>query len=338
MSYLVSIIIPMYNAEKYIERCLDSVLVQTYNNIEVIIIDDGSIDSSLKKVQCISDKRLKLYCKTNGGVSSARNFGIEKARGEFLLFVDADDYIDSKMVEELINEVNEENTLIFCNNDEIWKNRVDKRNLFSDVKRRLDKNDVLREIASGRAGLVCSKLVNKKIIIENNIKFDEKLSIGEDQIFFLKVAEHTEKFKYVNKSLYYYDRTNEYSATLKYQENLYENFFRLQNQVKLIFLRNKLNSEEDNRLLNNKILNFTWVCINNEINNLSLTKAIKNIQNILNSVEKDIDYKLISKNKVNNLLVKLINNNNKISIIKIICFIKLLNIKVNLINKVKVKK
>ena len=338
MNYLVSIIIPMYNAEKYIERCLESILKQTYTNIEIVIIDDGSSDNSLERVRSFSDKRIRLFNKINGGVSSARNFGIDKSLGDYLLFIDADDFINKEMVEKLLNEVEEENTLVFCSNDEIWNNRIDTRILFDKFKGEINKYDVLREIASGKAGLVCSKLVSKKVIKENNIKFDEKLVIGEDQIFFLKVAEQTEKFKYVNESLYYYDRTNEESATLRYQYNLYNNFSRLQKQIKLIFERNNLNSEEDKILLNDKKLNFIWVCINNEVNNLRVNKVIKNINNILNLSQKDIDFNLVSESKINNLITNSIKSNSKIAAIKIILFIKLLNIKLNLINKVKVKK
>ena len=337
MKYLVSIIIPMYNAEKYIDRCIKSILVQTYNNIEIVVIDDGSTDESLQKIKMISDKRIKIYSQTNAGVSAARNLGIANAMGDYLLFVDADDYIDKSMVEDLVSKIDTDSTLVFCNNYEIWKKRIDKRVLFNGVDDcKLKKEDVLREIASGKAGLVCSKLVNSKVIKENNIKFDEKIVIGEDQIFFLEVAEHTKIFKYVNKYLYNYDRTNENSATIIYQKNLYNNFLRLYKQVKLIFKRNNLNLEEDKKLLNNKILNFVWICLNNEVNNLNFRSNIKNIKKILVLAEKDIEFELVDNNKINNLIISSINNkNNNLSILKIIIAIKLLNIKLNLISKVR---
>lgn len=338
MDFLISIIIPVYNCEKYIKRCLESIVNQSYRNLEILLVNDGSTDNSLDQIGYFSDKRIKIYNKTNGGVSSARNLGIEKAIGDYLLFVDADDYINSKMVEELVKEVKEDNTLVFCNNDEIWKNRIDKRVLFKEFKDKINKQDVLREIASGRAGLVCSKLVNRRVIKENNIRFDENLIIGEDQLFFLQVAEKTEQFQYIDKSLYYYDRTNEESATLKYQKNLYRNFSRLQRQVELIFKQNKLNSKEDKRILNNKILNSTWVCINNEVNNLRFAKSINNIYEILILAKRDIDFNLANESKINNLIIKSIKNDSKLETIKIIIFIKLLNVKVNLINKVKVRK
>lgn len=336
MKYSVSVIVPMYNAEKYIDRCTKSILEQTYNNIEIIIVDDGSTDESLQKINKFLDGRIKVYSQKNKGVSAARNLGIEKSTGDYLLFVDADDYIDKKMVEELVSKVENDSTLVFCNNYEIWKNRIDARILFSEYNNcEIKKNDVLKEIASGNAGLVCSKLVSSKVIKDNNIKFNEKIIMGEDQVFFLEVSEKTKTFKYVKKALYHYDRTNEESTTLRYKENLYNNFLIVYKKTKLVFERNKLNSKEDKKLLNDKILNFTWICLNNEVNNFDFKTTIENIKDILNSAKQDIDFNLANKSRINNLIIQSINNKNNFNIFKIIIIIKLFNIKLNLINKVR---
>ena len=101
MSGLVSIIIPVYNLEKYIQFNIDNMLSQTYENLEVIYVDDGSVDSSAQIIKSAAEKdsRIKYYYKENGGVSSARNFGIEKANGEYIMFVDGDDIINKHAVE-----------------------------------------------------------------------------------------------------------------------------------------------------------------------------------------------------------------------------------------------
>lgn len=97
-----SIVIPVYNVEGYIEKCLNSIKIQTYSNFEVIIVNDGSPDNSEKKIKTfLKDKRFKYYKKENGGLSDARNYGIKYTTGDYLLFVDSDDYIDKKMLEEL---------------------------------------------------------------------------------------------------------------------------------------------------------------------------------------------------------------------------------------------
>ena len=104
---LISIIIPVYNSEKYLKECLDSVINQTYNNLEIIVVNDGSTDNSLQIIQSYKDNRIKLINKENGGVSSARNVGLKQATGEYIMFVDSDDCLtNNSVVEELISNNN----------------------------------------------------------------------------------------------------------------------------------------------------------------------------------------------------------------------------------------
>lgn len=107
MESLISVVVPVYNVEKYVERCIDSITAQTYKNIEIIIVDDGSTDNSGHIVDEISlkDQRIKVIHQENGGLSAARNTGIDKATGEYLVFVDSDDYISCKMIEVLFNNL-----------------------------------------------------------------------------------------------------------------------------------------------------------------------------------------------------------------------------------------
>lgn len=101
---LVSIIIPVYNSEKYIDRCINSIVNQTYKDIEIILIDDGSSDRSIDIINNYvnKDNRIKVYTQKNAGPSSARNYGLDVSTGDYVMFVDADDYIDKTMVEEMI--------------------------------------------------------------------------------------------------------------------------------------------------------------------------------------------------------------------------------------------
>ena len=105
MKGLVSIIIPVYNVETYLERCLESICRQTYRQLEVLLVNDGSTDASaaIARRYADSDSRFTLYNKENGGLSSARNYGIERAAGEYMVFVDSDDYVDENYVEYLLN-------------------------------------------------------------------------------------------------------------------------------------------------------------------------------------------------------------------------------------------
>ena len=112
----VSIIVPVFNTEKYISRCIDSILTQTFTNFECILIDDGSTDKSwnICKHYSQSDKRVVLVHQENSGVSATRNKGIEMARGKYVCFVDSDDYIDKNMYEELVSAINRSNTDVVC--------------------------------------------------------------------------------------------------------------------------------------------------------------------------------------------------------------------------------
>ena len=111
---LISVIIPVYNVEKYLRRCLDSILAQTYSNIEILLIDDGSTDQSGRICDEFAklDSRVHVFHKGNGGVSTARNLGIDKAKGEYLTFVDSDDYVDSDYVEYLYHLISTQKCLI----------------------------------------------------------------------------------------------------------------------------------------------------------------------------------------------------------------------------------
>lgn len=333
MKYKVSIIVPMFNSEKFITRCVESLINQTYENIEIIVIDDGSIDNSVNKLSKYKDERLKVYKKENEGVSLARNYGIKKSTGDYLLFVDSDDYIENIMVGELINRLNDKSTFVLCNNNEIFKNRIDKRILFSGKEGNINKEIVLREIANGNAGLVCSKLISSNIVKDNNITFDESLKVGEDQIFFLEVAEKTDKFLYINKELYHYDRRNDESATIKYQENLHKNFICLKSKVEDFFVRNNLSSNYDKELLFYKQISFLWVVFNNEVIGIKKNGLICSLNNIKTILKKcELNEIIINKkhlDKISKLVISSVNSKFKMfSALKLIFIISLLNLKI----------
>ena len=113
---LISIVVPIYNVEKYLEKCINSIIIQTYKNIEIILVNDGSTDSSGKicDIYLKKDKRIKVIHKKNGGLSDARNVGIENAKGKYIAFIDSDDFIDSDFIEILYNLIIEYNADVSC--------------------------------------------------------------------------------------------------------------------------------------------------------------------------------------------------------------------------------
>lgn len=293
---LVSIIIPVYNSEKYISRCLDSLINQTYKNIEIVIVNDGSNDNSLDIISKYIDKRIKIYYQENQGPSIARNTGIEKSTGKYIMFVDADDYIDIDMVRCMTENINNEsNIIVMCDNSEIWEDRIDERKLFIDYNKRLCKEYVITEIATGKAGLVCGKLFSRNIVGDYNIRFDKNISMCEDQIFFLNIVKHCNKFIHVSKSLYFYDRRNEDSITVKYQENAVENQTYVINKIEEILLECKLEDNDITTIINNRFINAIQYCITNEV----LDTRISNLSCKINNIKRIVyDDKLqkVSKN------------------------------------------
>lgn len=166
-----SIIVPIYNVEKYIEKCLQSIKDQTFKNFEVIMVDDGSTDNSNKIMKLFEkDKRFKSYSKKNGGLSDARNYGIQYTSGDYLLFIDSDDYIDKKLLETL------EDTIKKAKADTIKFNIVDVIN-GKEYKHfeKLDKNkkvDLKDLIGFDYFEPACSYCYNLNFYKENNFKFE----------------------------------------------------------------------------------------------------------------------------------------------------------------------
>tara|TARA_R110002096_G_scaffold395427_1_gene590893 strand:+ start:1953 stop:2963 length:1011 start_codon:yes stop_codon:yes gene_type:complete len=200
-SHKISVIIPVYNAEKYLKKCIDSIINQTYSNLEIILVNDGSTDDSGKTCDLYKtkDQRIKVLHKENGGASSARNVGLNIATGDFIAFVDSDDYIDQNTYKELLN-------LLLINNLEVIEyklkvSRVRPINDTNDFKIEL-KNIALERIFNTMSFSACVRLYKKEIL--NNVRF-ELDNVYEDAIFTIAVFERIDTIGFLDKSLYIYN-------------------------------------------------------------------------------------------------------------------------------------
>ena len=198
----VSIIIPVYGVEKYIGKCLESLVNQTLKDIEIIVVNDGSLDNSQDIIDEYVKKYpniVKSYIKENGGQGSARNYGIEKSTGEYIGYVDSDDYVEQDMYEKLYTKAKEEKSdVVICGNyliDEDYQNRK----IDFDYSDNLE--DTLKSFFGKKA--VWNKIYKREIIIENKIKFAEK-KWYEDFAFTLKILVNSDKISFVDEPLYYY--------------------------------------------------------------------------------------------------------------------------------------
>lgn len=226
--YLVSIIVPVYNVERYIERCIESILAQTYKNIELILINDGSDDNSLQICNVFSnrDKRIRVIDKENTGVSSTRNIGIELARGKYLCFIDSDDYIENNYVEMLVGNIHE-NAVTFCGYFVDTYKENGNISSIPKIYRKENGNEISNNLVyvfhQGFLSVIWNKIYDVSRLRENNIKFDEKLSLGEDLLFnlgYLKTG--IEKIQSVDNSLYHYIKRGTESLDNKYRSDFLE--------------------------------------------------------------------------------------------------------------------
>lgn len=207
----VSIIIPVYNVEKYLKRCLDSIIRQTYKNLEIICVNDGSPDSSLEILRKYEkqDSRIKIVDKENGGVSSARNSGIRAMTGEYVIFVDADDWLEKDAVEKLYQIAKKETVDIvrgtyFTNVDEtqsIKQKGLEKRFQMKEEFNQTFLLDILKGALPGYSGLF---FIKTSIIKKNNLLFDEKLYFMEDMLFIITLLTQIESVYFSVFAFYHY--------------------------------------------------------------------------------------------------------------------------------------
>ena len=210
--YIISVIIPIYNVECYLERCLESVVNQTYKNLDIVLIDDGSTDASGKICDQWSkkDKRIHVYHTINCGVSHARNEGLKHICGDFVSFIDADDWIDNDMLEKMIKTMIENHSEVgICGYKLEFEN-------FSKINLKRDKstiyprekavqlifsyeNDKIPKIISWE---LCDKIFDYKIV--KNLKFDESIYVGEDMLFCWQILKQAKKVSYIPLYAYHY--------------------------------------------------------------------------------------------------------------------------------------
>lgn len=269
---MVSIIVPIYNAAKYLPECIESLINQEYRDIEILLVDDGSTDAS-PAICCEYEKidhRIRYIRKENGGVSSARNEGIRHAKGMYLTFVDSDDYLDRNIIGiavELMNESNADmigwNALI-VNNDEKRKAKDIRfcQDDFADIQAALISNYTSECYCGDYIRAVWGKLLKSSVIHENNISFSEELYIGEDAVFLVEYMQHIQSAVLINEFGYYY-RILQNSAVRRYKSDLYDQ------SIMQIRMLEKLAKNQSNEIIECSLCVLQWTLLHDLLDNIS---------------------------------------------------------------------
>lgn len=216
----VTIIIPAYNAEETVGRCVDSVLRQTYKNIEVLIVNDGSTDRTRECCEMYKSKdtRIHIYNQENQGVSGARNLGIEKASGKYIQFVDCDDYIEENMVEKLVEKMNKSEAvgLVSCGCVEDKEGIQKSISILSQEE--LSQIETLRAMLEPDSirGFLPNKLFMRDVIEKYRLRMRENIHVCEDLLFCLEYAAHISQSAFVTEDLYHYVYRNDSVTHKKY--------------------------------------------------------------------------------------------------------------------------
>lgn len=270
---LVSIIVPVYNVEKYLNRCVDSLINQTYKNIEIMLIDDNSKDGSLQICRAYerSDKRVKVYHKENEGLGLTRNYGIDRASGEFVMFVDSDDYMVTDAVQVLLSKQIEYGADVVIGGH-YYKNEPQEVLLQEKLYHKKEIHDILLVHAMGNSPrkldalsyTAWGKLYKKSVLDDQNVRFrSEREYIWEDLVFAMDLYPKCEEIYLLDYPVYYYC-FNEGSLTHTYKPNKIDKVMFLYRHMRKEIQRLDLGQKAFYRL-NTNFIGHVRTCIKLEV-------------------------------------------------------------------------
>lgn len=312
MNFLVSVIIPVYKVEKYLAESVGSVLNQTYKNLEIILVDDGSPDNCGKICDKYAEKdgRVKVIHKKNGGPSSARNMGITEASGDWIYFMDSDDWIELDTIEKSLGfSVNNNCDMCIFDFDLCYENYRIRNNLLKhneNVFKKLDDESVFLAYACAH-GSMCNVITKARII--KQLKFDENISLYEDQTFKWQLYSKITSFCYVKEAFYHY----RYVASSLCNSADYEVEVRLKNldaiyQIGCDIVNTSEFPLNSVKAVHSKYLEGFWSrCILIFESKMALTDKVKLYNSLVNSnefKESIQDFSNLYFSRINNLLLK----------------------------------
>ncbi len=296
---LVSIIVPVYNCEPYIDKCLESVLGQTYENIEVICIDDESPDKCPEILDryASKDSRVKVIHKKNGGVSNARNDGIKLADGEFIMFVDGDDWIDRETIETMLDTANniKADSVMCCYVKEFGDHSIEShifdesvfyqgRDVQKKIHRRLV-GPLFDELSSPQNCDIlvtpCMQLLKADVCKKYEFCDIRKLGTFEDGLYQIDIYREFNSFAYIDRPFYHYRKDNEASITTKYKADLFDKWQNLYDVIEDRVSRWQLTEDYTDALCNRIALSMIGIGLNEIKSDKSIFEKARFLKTVL---------------------------------------------------------
>lgn len=237
---MISIIVPVYNSAQYLKSCIDSIISQNYHDTEIILVNDGSTDdsSTLCDQWQQNDSRIKVIHKANGGVSSARNAGIEASKGDYLIFLDADDTLKPGILKKMSDAITDDTSICIGGFEYVYNDHTEA--IQTKIAGTYPKSVFLKDLfvnlyTQDIISAVTCKLYRKKEISKHNLRFNENLTVYEDILFALKNIEVADHITIIYDEVFNYIQTNSQSALSKYQPKFIESSIKYLEEVFGIF-------------------------------------------------------------------------------------------------------
>ena len=293
---VVSIIVPFRNAKKYIKRCIENILNQTYKKIEIILIDDGSDDDYEEIINKFKDTRIKLIKQEKHGVSYARNIGIKNATGKYIAFMDVDDELEINYIEKFVTTIEENKVdIVLCNYKEIYGNKYSKKIFLPWQNEKIYKNTIINNLipqmisSEGNEqtirGLVWRTFTTKDFILKNNISFIENINIAEDLLFTIQLYNRAESIYIIKDCLYKYNKNNNSTVNKYIKNNIYNQIY-FHTKFVEILKKEDLYNKNLKRYNNNKMKMYTSA-ISNVARNDDFKQERKEIKIIREELKKE---------------------------------------------------
>ena len=293
MTDLVSIIVPVYNVQKYLQRCVESLINQSYTNIEIILIDDGSSDDSLELCYKLAenDERIKVYKNDeNIGQAATRQTGINLSAGKWIMFLDSDDAFDDNAVEKMVNFAKTFGADMVLSSYTVIQNEqaaVKKANIDEGIYSRKDFISLcLSKIEWNIMSCIGSKIYNREFLRKYEIQFESKYKYNEDGAFLIAALSNVSVVGYVDEPFYQYFIRNSGSTQTSYRENMFSYINKTDVILKRVFEENGLFNNEKKKLWYNKHIMLYLAVLANE----ARYKNYSSYKQVVSQIKKDEEY------------------------------------------------